>query len=101
MSSLDLTQYQQKRHLVVLMNWFDKNWQWFRSAMQNLAKTKDPDTPIRWKCCDELVAPKDLAQHYKEKHLHDGRGLSRQEYVELIHQFAFLFSTLFILGLKN
>jgi hypothetical protein len=59
------------------------------------------NTPRRWKCCDELVAPKDLAQHFKEKHLYDGRGLTREQYVELILQFAFLFSTLFILGLKN
>ncbi|MCA2003888.1 MAG: hypothetical protein LDL06_03890 [Candidatus Nitrosotenuis sp.] len=58
------------------------------------------NTPKRWKCCDELVAPKDLAQHFKEKHLHDGRGLTRAEYVELILQFAFFFSTLFILDLR-
>jgi hypothetical protein len=82
------------------MNWFEKNWQRFTDTIQNLAKTTDPDIPVRWKCCDELVAPNDLAQHYKEKHLHDGRGMTREQYVDLILHFAFLLSTLFILGLK-
>ncbi|MFY9299873.1 MAG: hypothetical protein WAO91_01615 [Candidatus Nitrosotenuis sp.] len=58
------------------------------------------NTPRRWKCCDELVTPNDLAQHFKEKHLHDGRGMTREQYVDLTYDFVFLLSTLFILGLK-
>jgi hypothetical protein len=56
---------------------------------------------MKWNCCDELVAPKDLAQHYKEKHLHDGRGMTQEQYVDFSFDFAYLLSTIFILGLKN
>jgi hypothetical protein len=59
------------------------------------------NTPRRWNCCHDLVTPKDLAQHYKEKHLNDGRGPTLEQYVDLIFDFLFLLSIMFIHGIKN
>jgi hypothetical protein len=73
--------------------------QWIWSTMHNLTKIKDPNTPIQWHCCDDLVAPKDLDLHFKEKHLHDGSGLSWQHYDHIIF-FLFSVSFLIIFGLQ-
>jgi len=59
------------------------------------------NTPRRWNCCDELVAPKDLAQHYKEKHLHDGRGPTREQCIDLIFNVVFFLSIMFVHSIKN
>ncbi|CDI06329.1 hypothetical protein NITUZ_40495 [Candidatus Nitrosotenuis uzonensis] len=53
-------------------------------------------TPKKWKCCNELVAPKNLAQHFKEKHLNDGRRFTKDEFIILISNVIFLIVTIVI-----
>jgi len=73
----------------------------FIDTFRDLTKTKDPDVPVAWNCCDEMVAPKDLAQHYKENHLRDGRGPTREQCVDLFFEVVFFLSIMFIHVLKN
>jgi hypothetical protein len=76
-----------------------KKLQWLWSAMYSLTKTRDPNTPIQWHCCDELVAPKDLDLHFKKKHLYDGSGLSWDHYEHMVF-LVILASFLIIFGLQ-
>lgn len=55
------------------------------------------NTPKRWKCCNDLVSPKDLAHHFKEKHLKDRSGLTKKQCIGLVLGFTFFLFVLFMI----